>query len=388
MSKRPHKSGYLPSLDGWRALAILGVLIAHDPAWMVFGARHAAWQGYGGHGVYLFFAISGFLICTRILEDESLIGSFHLKAFYIRRLFRIQPASFCYLAAITLLTLPGVIRERWKDIFSSLLMYQNFVFRLSDLSGRNGFTAHFWTLSVEEHFYILLSLLLYFFTRHRIRIFASLIAGTWILQVLAIRFGHGPVDGSNRRSYWMILYLLTPSFLALLLRVPRIKVLVGRYLSPWVAYSATLVLMLVFRLVASGTNRLFSVGSIADQGPELFFGFALWIVATTTHPRSLSTRFLELPVLRFIGRLSYSLYLWHILFFIPVHRNVGVTWRPLLWLSGEPQKYIASFLVALASYYLIEKPLIRYGHKVAPPATPGHRDLDVQQPASAVTSTA
>jgi hypothetical protein len=73
------------------------------------------WQapGFGEYGVYLFFAISGILICTRILEEEAAVGRFRLGSFYTRRLFRIQPAAVTYLAVVGLLTLAGCIHERW-----------------------------------------------------------------------------------------------------------------------------------------------------------------------------------------------------------------------------------------------------------------------------------
>jgi peptidoglycan/LPS O-acetylase OafA/YrhL len=71
ISAKP-KSGYLPSLDGWRAIAILGVMMTHDQPWVVLGHSNINWKGFGGWGVHLFFAISGILICTRILEEEKL----------------------------------------------------------------------------------------------------------------------------------------------------------------------------------------------------------------------------------------------------------------------------------------------------------------------------
>jgi peptidoglycan/LPS O-acetylase OafA/YrhL len=90
---RPQKTGYLPSLDGWRALAIVGVMITHDRPFDLFGHSSLNYKGYGGYGVYLFFAISGLLITTRILEEEEICGYFDIRRFYIRRIFRIQPAA-------------------------------------------------------------------------------------------------------------------------------------------------------------------------------------------------------------------------------------------------------------------------------------------------------
>ena len=371
-------SGYLPSLDGWRALAILGVLMTHDLPWSIGRCSNAAFKGFGGYGVYLFFAISGILICTRILEEESLIGRFHLKSFYIRRILRIQPASFIYLAVIALLLLAGAVHESWHYWRGALLFYGNFLYRLSDGSGTGAFTGHFWTLSVEEHFYILLSLLLFFFRRHRIKIFASLILLTWIVQIVAHRQGFYSYDVSSRRTYWVILYLLTPALLALLLRRSNIRSLAVRFLTPWVAYLTTLALMLADRIrVPHPGIKFWSLDILGAQCDYLFFGFSLWVIATMLHPKSLSTRFLELPPVRFVGRLSYSLYLWHVLFFVPVFANVRITSAPLLFLSERPWKYLASFAAATLSYYFIEKPFIRLGHRLAPPATPGHKDLEI-----------
>lgn len=107
----------------------------------------------------------------------------------------------------------------------------------------------------------------------------------------------------------------------------------------------------------------------------LFYGSALLVVAVMLNPRSLSTRFLELPPIRFAGRLSYSIYLWHILFFIPIYLGDLVHSPVLTALSARPWKYVATAITALLSYYLIEKPLIRIGHRLAPPATQGHADL-------------
>lgn len=371
-------SGYLPSLDGWRAFAVLGVFMTHDLPWTFGHYTTAAFKGYGGYGVYLFFAISGMLICTRILEEESLVGKFDLKSFYIRRVLRIQPASFVYLAAIALFIATGVIHESWHYWRGALFFYANFLYRASDRSATGAFTGHFWTLAVEEHFYILLSLLLFFFRRHRIKIFASLILIIWVAQLIARKHVFFVTDISSRRTYWVILYLLTPSLFALLLHIPDIKAMAVRFLPPWVAYLATLGLILGDRLLSYRGGQFWSLDIFILQANYLFFGFSLWVMATMLHPKSLSTRVLELRPIKFVGRLSYSLYLWHVFFFVPVYSDVRITAAPLLFLSERPWKYIASFAAAILSYYLIEKPFIRLGHRLAPPATPGHKDLEVE----------
>ncbi len=373
------KSGYLPSLDGWRALAILAVIMNNDLPWEAFGRSNVQLRQYGGWGVYLFFAISGILICGRILDDERKSGRINLKAFYIRRLLRIQPAAFCYLAAIALLIFFGVIHESWRAWRSALFLYTNFIWHASDTSGRLVFVGHFWTLAVEEHFYILLSLLLFTFRRNRLAIFSSCVAVLLLAQAYAAHIGLFSLDVSPRRTFWVLQFLLIPSLVALLLRITPTRTLAERFVRPWVVFSATFMLAFLHQLQNTDLahwHRYF----LAQQSRIILYSLTAWVVATMLHPRSLTTRFLELAPLRFLGRLSYSVYLWHVLFFVPVYRELGVTFPLLLFLSGRPWKYLATLGMSLLSYYFVEKPFIRLGHRLAPPATPGHSDLAVDSP--------
>jgi len=84
-----------------------------------------------------------------------------------------------------------------------------------------------------------------------------------------------------------------------------------------------------------------------------------------------------------VGRISYSLYLWHVLFFFRVAPGTDITNPLLLALSGRMVKFIVAFLVAVLSYYFIEKPMVRLGHRLAPAASPGRpelADLSVETP--------
>lgn len=388
-SQRPagaKRSGYLPSLDGWRALAILAVLMDHDDPWSFHGHSNAEWHEYGGWGVFLFFAISGLLVCTRILEDEALLGRFRVGDFYIRRLFRIQPAALVYVAVIALLSWAGIAHERVSALLGALFLYQNYLFHLSDTTGRWFLTGHFWTLSVEEHFYLLLSLLLFWFKRYRVRVFAAVVMVDLLWCWAAPQFLH-LYDPANRNRYteFTIQYLLVPAIFALLLQRAGFRAFMVRYLQPWVAFGLTILLKqaaLVLRpLPPAYQHRL--VWWILSHPPVLFYAFQFWVVATMLHPLSWTTRALESKPLRYLGRLSYSIYLWHVLFLIGGHAAVGIHARWLLVLTERPWRYVATGVMAMLSFYLVEKPMIRLGHRLAPPATPGHKDLQVDVPASA-----
>ena len=352
-------SGYLPSLDGWRAIAVIGVMLAHDEPYFWH------YQGYGGWGVYLFFSISGILICGRILDEESKTGGVDLRSFYLRRIFRIQPAALSYLAVIAVLMLSGVLHESWRYWMGALFLYVNFLFRGS--SDGSAFVGHFWTLAVEEHFYILLSGLLFAIRRRRATAIALAVMGLFLAKHLAIAQQAYHLSVSPRRSYWMLSFLLVPSFCAVLLRRTRLRNLAERYLYPSVAFAITTLLMM---LRAAYRHELHWPSFIFDEGQTLLYCFTLWIIATMLHPRSLTTRLLEIKPLRFCGRLSYSFYLWHVLFFVPSFPGVQVSSIGLLSPAGRPWRYVASLGAALLSYYLVEKPFIRLGHRLAASTAP------------------
>ncbi|HXI40052.1 MAG TPA: acyltransferase, partial [Bryobacteraceae bacterium] len=95
----------IPTLDGLRAVAILLVLISHA----IDRTQHTGLAELGHAGVAIFFALSGYLITTRLLIEYRATGAISLRNFYVRRAFRILPPAMLYLAILWLLTLTGLI---------------------------------------------------------------------------------------------------------------------------------------------------------------------------------------------------------------------------------------------------------------------------------------
>jgi peptidoglycan/LPS O-acetylase OafA/YrhL len=141
---RRQTSGRLPSLDGLRAVSIAMVLIAHVPD--TFSARPFGTStlltifGNGALGVSIFFAISGFLITTLLLNEFRETGDISLRAFYLRRAFRILPAFYTYLAVIGGLSLAGAIVTKRADFLSSAFFVWNYYW-----PARNWFLGHTWS---------------------------------------------------------------------------------------------------------------------------------------------------------------------------------------------------------------------------------------------------
>jgi peptidoglycan/LPS O-acetylase OafA/YrhL len=247
---------------------------------------------------------------------------------------------------------------------------------------------------VEEHFYLILPSLLVFFPRSRRIVvgLATLSAFAWLCYFVASTpSGHFYYDWEKRTDL-RIGAILFPAFLTILISAPRVRACFQQFLKPHY------VLLFLAMFPAAGVIRHFhnrgaprDIQTTADTAParqdayhqhveglQIVRAFAvpilfpLLILATALNPTTMATQFLELPALRYIGRLSYSLYLWQQIFFTP---NLDSGW-PVRRLEDTLPGLALLILCATTSYYLIERPAIRLGHRLAPPATPGHIGLD------------
>lgn len=353
---------YLPTLDGWRAIAIVLVLLAHSPTlrYNCFSTRQ--FHFIGEFGVEIFFSISGILICSRLLSEETSRGAIDLKRFYIRRIFRIQPPALLYLAVIAGMTMTRLLPPYWQGLVGALLLVRNYVGMHGEPIEYVWATAHFWSLSVEEHFYLLLPTLLILTGRWRALLLIALgvLSFGWRLSCAhtggSLTFAEEVATGTN------LCFLFLPAAAAVLLRNQSNQLLVKQWLRPlWV-----LPLLFMFLPVHSPIHLLRGL-------------YALPVVLCTLyHPESLTGRLLELSPFKFIGRISYSLYLWQEVFlsghFAPMSRPFGA-------LHQTPWVWPCIFACAIASYYLVEKPFIAIGHRLtapridAPEETRGYRSV-------------
>jgi len=140
----------MPSLDGWRAIAILLVLVSHFVFTSSFPHAMDRWVGLfsdGELGVRIFFVLSGFLISLLLPREAERTGTVSLRRFYLRRIFRIFPIYITYLAVLAGLTLLGLYADSASSWLGCLSFTRNMLGR-----GNSG-TIHFWSLAVEEQFY-------------------------------------------------------------------------------------------------------------------------------------------------------------------------------------------------------------------------------------------
>jgi peptidoglycan/LPS O-acetylase OafA/YrhL len=346
------RNGYLPTFDGWRAVAILIVIVQHAQESFIAAHPNVPFSGFvatmGLYGVRIFFGISGFLITTRILQEIDRRGSLNLPAFYVRRAFRILPPLLVLLFAALFMRQMGLIPIGWLEWTSGLLFFANWVPGLHYL-------GHLWSLGVEEHFYLFWPCLLAILgTRRAVLVAIALCPLLAIWRILAWRlhlfstpavfWGRTDIqlDGLLLGSIGAYVFryysaecrrfLGTPHFVPLAL---GLFVLTGLFRQSDYKLSMT----------------LYSVQAVLI--PAILIG-------TIERTQSMLSRVLEWSPLRWIGRLSYGLYLWQV-FLVP-----RTTFPPsLAFMQAWPYNVAFVFLFATVSYYTLELGMVRIGHKLA-----------------------
>jgi peptidoglycan/LPS O-acetylase OafA/YrhL len=357
------RSGYLATLDGWRAIAIAGVLLDHATVGILRGSRWYPFLRTGPNGVSVFFAVSGFLICSRLLEEEQLTGRISLWGFYIRRACRILPAAFAYLAVIGFLGMVGIVTVTPLEWGSCVLFFRNYLSPDWIGAGWGGYTIHYWSLAVEEHFYLLWPALLAFSGRVRARYVAAGLAATvavWRWWDFHHQWMERHVPGLlfGSRTDVRLDGLLLGCLAALILVEPRWRAWFEAHFTAGVWWACVAGYALFQVLLRKHTYNIWESMLLAAA-----------VAGTVLRPRDVVGRLLENRVLKWIGRLSYSLYLWQQLFLIAGAR------QPFSLLQKFPINLGLLLLAAVLSYELLERPMIRLGHRFAPPPTPGRTDL-------------
>lgn len=338
-SSRP-RDNYLPTLDGWRAIAIVAVLIAHGVA----DGR----AGLGAKGVDIFFGISGFLICTRLLDEWRRRGRVSLLGFYIRRIFRILPPYYAYLAVLSLMVAAGIVRIRPQELLSCVFFYRNY---LIPSSGDSWYTGHFWSLAVEEHFYLMLPGLLVLLGPARARFpIVGLACAIGIWRVVDFHYHiydrWFPPANFYLRTDIRLDGLLWGCAAAFLFAHPTFRERLTRALSLPV-WSIVLAVYLICLL------KPFPLATICE--PILI---SVLLIGTVLRPENVVGRALEAAPLRRIGQLSYSLYLWQQMFLV---RDLEHRLPALGKWQTFPYNLIALTACACLSFYVLERPMIRRG---------------------------
>ena len=319
---------YQPGLDGVRALAIVSVVAYHGSS-MRLG-------GLGAAGVTVFFVLSGFLITRLLVAEHRARGTISLRRFYARRALRLFPALLVMVAITTALTWATDPRAL-VNAGRALSYVGDWWIVFSDGLGHP--LGHTWTLAVEEQFYLLWPVLLLGLVAVK-----RALSGAVVLLALAIALNaFYPFHGGTLFAHFSPFQASSLLFGVVLafLPIPRV-----RYGAILVAIAAIAIIVVSAQYADETWHRW---GDVAFAGAGV-----LLIVA------GLSGGSLALQPLPYIGRISYSWYLWH----APVlHLGVwgGPQWP--MWLGIG-----VSLAAAMASYHLVERPILAWRDRITRPS--------------------
>lgn len=358
-------STYIPTLDGWRAIAIALVVCSHSSDSMAYFFHiqdHSLIQwikNIGLFGVKLFFGLSGFLITTNLLTEERRAGVISLKSFYIRRIFRILPVSLLFIFVVGLLIATDIVNISWSRWFSTLFLMANY----STAPG-SWYMGHFWSLAVEEHFYLLWPAIFLYLDNSRKRIIFVFLSAMLIAFWRAVDFKFR-ITGSDLAMFWgrtdiQVDGIMWGVFIALIYNHELFRNKLKLFYSNSNQWLWFFVLLLIFQFSPGlgWKSDFFRLTIVALLIPLLILG-------TVINHAGILGKLLELPSLRWLGKISFSLYLWQQLFLV----SADAAAPGLSVVQVFPVNVLAALALATGSYFLIERPFIKFGHRLLPGRT-------------------
>ncbi|MDN5285921.1 MAG: Peptidoglycan/LPS O-acetylase OafA/YrhL, contains acyltransferase and SGNH-hydrolase domain [Mucilaginibacter sp.] len=300
-------------------------------------------------GVHLFFVISGFLITTLLLKEKMANGNISLKRFYIRRILRILPVAYLFLIALIFLNIYYKLHIPAFDFIASFLFFKNLPIK------NEPFTAHFWTLAVEEQFYLTFPFLLAYSPRYYFKAAMLIVIAIPLISIIGfyqLKYIHLPaaitfVIKVIMYSFWKgPVIILIGSLFSILTFKNIIKPAWG---SKYYFLSFTL---LSVAIVIQTRMFLFYKPYISEYISAIIMGY---VIVLSINGVNFLSAILNNAILVKVGILSYSLYVWQELF-------IGKKpWQP--WLSSLHDypisliilvKLVSLFIIALLSYYFFE----------------------------------
>lgn len=332
---------HLPSLDGLRAVAAFSVVFYH------YGL---GWSP-GGLGVLAFFVLSGFLITWLLLKEEGQSGAISLKLFYLRRSLRIFPAFYAYWLLLSAVLLVLHKSYPWTQAICSLFYISNYYQALHG-DPNSGF-SHTWSLGIEEQFYLLWPVLFLLLksTRRRLRFLIAAVLSIALYRealVFVLQRDQGYIyEAFDTRAD----HLLIGCLLAVALRSGAWSGLWLRLCSsPWlVAIPLGLLAISSALALQLGATYRDAVGFVID--PLLV---VVLIVQTIAYPAAGFGPVLNWGWIRYLGTISYSVYLYQQLVVDPV-RKLTAGWPAISLLAT----ILAVMAMASASYWIVERPFLR-----------------------------
>jgi peptidoglycan/LPS O-acetylase OafA/YrhL len=355
----PNRLSYITGLDGIRAVAVMAVLFYH---------ANSPWALGGFLGVETFFVLSGFLITSLLLAEWQSTDGIDLKNFWLRRARRLLPAVWLLLLVLPILAVlfaGDALPRLQEDIPAALFYITNWVYIVREVPyfeafGRPPLLQQLWSLAVEEQFYLLWPLILLFLlrilkhSRYGLLTAMSIIVAASTLWMALL---YSP-DADPLRIYYgtdtRAAGFLVGAMLAVIWSPGRQSYASSRRIFETFGWGGLIALVILY-------NRLNEFQPFLYRGGILLTALAsALLIVGASSPTTWISRFLEIPLLRWIGSRSYSIYLWHWPVFMLTRPGVDIQLPALLIRVGQ---VAVTFLLAELSYRWIETPVRQQGFR-------------------------
>jgi Predicted acyltransferases len=327
----------IKGLDGLRGISVLLVIFSHAMIFDRLGWRDPIFRKIvsAENGVSVFFVLSGFLITLLLLREQKQTGSINVLNFYARRTLRIFPLYFLAITLVLVLDLLSVISLRSCTYQYAYTYLFNFVPKQCSFSA----FSHFWSLAVEEHFYIVWPFVFLLGPRIAIGLLLAFLAAVQIWDT-SLFSAYASTHSINRWTFPAAAPIVYGCLAAYIAASPAV--------SGWMGKATVSRAVLVAAILGV-------VGYVAGM-PRIYFlaGVALLILFMYFNQRSLLVRSLEFRPLAYIGLISYGLYVWQGIF----TGNGPYRQFPAF---PPPIDYglLLTFIAAPLSYAFFEKPIMR-----------------------------
>lgn len=354
LSERPSsfRLGHRPALDGIRGLAIILVAI-HHLCHIVPGLLIVISGGY--LGVDLFFVLSGFLITSLLVEEHAATGGVSLSRFYIRRALRLLPAvaaALVFTVVVGLVLGFAAIGITPIRLVSVVGYFANWIraYEPADV----WFLSHFWSLAIEEQFYLIWPVLLIalFSIPRRAAILVVSFLAIGSAMLMAVLFLSGSTaqriyTGSDTRAY----QLLAGCLASMALHWGYLPASLNEKNRVALARASLLFLGLMFLRARDAFPSMYLGGNV------IITAAAVMLILHVTVDRSRLTKAFEHPILVWFGKRSYGLYVWH----LPIYLLIAQLGYPIL----TPFALVLAIAIAELSYRFIELPFLRLKSRYA-----------------------
>jgi peptidoglycan/LPS O-acetylase OafA/YrhL len=346
---------HIPSLDGLRAVSFLIVFLAHSGLLMLPAIP-------GGFGVTVFFFLSGFLITTLMRVERETTGTVSIRHFYLRRALRILPPFYLILGLATAFTVLGILPGALDraSVLAQALHFSNYWFIFHGSGAAPAGTVPYWSLAVEEHFYLVfplmyLALSRYMSRRNQARALWTLCAVVCLWRCVLV-LGLGAIeDRTYMASDTRVDSMLFGCALAIGLNPVLDRPLGREALWKWVILPAGIALLLVTFIYRAPWFR--ETIRYTLQGIALTPVF----IAAIRFPGWFPFRILNTRPVAYVGVLSYTLYLVHQVVIMALYYQFPALSRGML----APLAFAIAFAVALLIHRFVEKPSARLRQRLA-----------------------